>query len=90
MNIFLEIILIIELLANISFLIALISFDGCEVFCIFEIFNPICNYEEYTQFNWFGIAIITLILNILFLPFAVIYWIYQLFTVGRKNEERGD
>ena len=60
-----------------------------------SIFNPIRNYDEWINFNWFGIGIITILLNIIFLPFAICYWIYKiiaviceliywLFTVGRK------
>lgn len=51
-----------------------------------SIFNPIRNYNVWTQFNWFGIAILTILLNIIFLPYAIVYWIYKLFTVGRKEK----
>ena len=53
---------------------------------IFHIFNPVRNYNTYTQFNWFGIIIITLFLNIIFIPYAIVYWIYKLFTVGRNEK----
>ena len=60
-----------------------------------SIFNPIRNYDKWIDFNWFGIGIITILLNIIFIPYAVCYWIYKivaiiccliywLFTVGRK------
>lgn len=49
-----------------------------------EIFNPIRNYNKWTNINWFGISIITLFLNIIFIPYAIGYWIYKLFTIGRK------
>ena len=49
-----------------------------------SIFNPIRNYKEWYKINWFGISVITLILNIIFLPYAICYWIYKLFTIGRK------
>ena len=60
-----------------------------------SIFNPIRNYNKWTNFNWFGISIITILLNIIFIPFAICYWIYKivdiicqliywLFTVGRR------
>ena len=49
-----------------------------------SIFNPIINYNRWTQFNWFGIAVLTLLLNIVLAPYAIIYWIYKLFIVGRK------
>ena len=47
-------------------------------------FNPIQNYKNWTQLNWFGIIVITIFLNIIFFPYAIGYWIYKLFTVGRK------
>ena len=47
-------------------------------------FNPIQNYEDWTKLNWFGIIVITILLNIIFFPWAIGYWIYKLFTVGRK------
>lgn len=50
-------------------------------------FNPIKNYNKWTQFNWFGITIITLIINIVFLPYAICYWIYKLFTIGRREKK---
>lgn len=52
-------------------------------------FNPIRNYNCYTL-NWFGIGIMTIFLNIMFLPYAIIYWlvklIYFTITVGRKEK----
>ena len=42
------------------------------------------------MFNWFGIGMITLFLNIIFLPYSIIYWlvklIYFLITVGREKD----
>ena len=60
-----------------------------------SIFNPIRNYNKWTKLNWFGISFITILLNIIFIPYAICYWtykiiavicelIYWLFTVGRK------
>ena len=60
-----------------------------------SIFNPIRNYNKWTELNWFGIGVITILLNIIFFPYAICYWIYKivavicaliyyLFTVGRK------
>jgi hypothetical protein len=71
------------LIINISFLVIMPDLP----FQPMDIFNPIRNYKEWSQFNWFGIIVITLILNIIFLPYAIIYWIYKLFTVGRKHDE---
>jgi len=49
-----------------------------------SILNPIRNYNEWRKLNWFGISVITIILNIVCLPYAFCYWVYKLFTVGRK------
>ena len=49
-----------------------------------SILNPIRNYNKWCKINWFGISVITIILNIIYLPYAICYWIYKLFTVGRK------
>jgi len=52
--------------------------------------NPIRNYEEWYMFNWFGIGMMTLFLNFIFLPYSIIYWlvklIYFLITVGREKD----
>lgn len=51
-------------------------------------FNPIINYQKMNRLNWFGICFITLLINILFLPLSIIYWlskfIEKIFTFGRK------
>ena len=52
----------------------------------FLFFNPIRNYNKWRSMNWFGVGVCTLFLNIILLPYAIIYWIYKLFTVGRKNK----
>ena len=46
-------------------------------------FNPIRVYKE-DNANWLGCIILVLLAHILFLPIAIIYWIYKLCTVGRK------
>lgn len=52
--------------------------------------NPIENYKKWVSLNWFGVGVTTLLINIIFLPYAVVYWlfklIYFLFTVGRKEK----
>lgn len=50
----------------------------------FEFVNPKYLYEG-GNLNWFGPILIALIWNLLFAPFALIYWIYKLCTV-RKNK----
>ena len=60
----------------------IIDFDDCPFL------NPIENYEEWKKLNWFGVAVFTLLINLILLPYAVFYWIYKLFywlfTVGRE------
>ena len=50
----------------------------------FEHLNPIYNYKQWTECNWFGVAIGTLIINLLLLPVAIIFWFIKLCKVGRK------
>lgn len=56
----------------------------------FSFLNPLRNYKEWHMLNWFGIGIMTIFSNIIFLPYAIIYWlvklIYFLITVGRKEK----
>ena len=37
-----------------------------------------------TKLNYFGVGVVWLALNLLFLPIALCYWFYKLCTVGRK------
>ena len=67
----------VEVTANIIFLISVRNWNSLSLF------NPIRNYNTWAQYNWFGIAIITTLLNIILFPYAISYWIYKLFTVGR-------
>ena len=50
----------------------------------FEFLNPVRNYKVWTT-NWFGTILITVLLNILCIEFAVFYWLWKLCTVGRKG-----
>ena len=50
----------------------------------FEFVNPKYLYEG-GNLNWFGAIFVALIWNLLFAPFALIYWIYKLCTVGRNK-----
>ena len=45
--------------------------------------SPVQFYHN-VKVNLFGAFFVTLILNILFAPYAIVYWIYKLCTVGRK------
>lgn len=50
--------------------------------------NPVRNYNKWTSLNYFGIGVITILINIIWLPYSIIYWmsmlIGTLFTIGRK------
>ena len=77
---------------NIVTIVIWIIIDCCIAFA-FDLkiaLNPIKNYKNWISLNWFGVVIITLLINIIFLPFVVVYWlfklIYFLFTVGRKEK----
>lgn len=48
-----------------------------------KIFNPKNLYRE-TKLNYFGTLIVATLLNIIFLPYAIIYWFCVLCHVGRK------
>lgn len=45
------------------------------------IFNPVRNYKKWVKLNWFGIFIITLLLNIIFMPYSILYWIYKILFI---------
>lgn len=51
----------------------------------FDIFNPVANYHEWTEMNWFGVILFTLIINIISPVISVCYWFWKLCTVGRKE-----
>lgn len=53
----------------------------------FSFFNPIRNYEQWNKMNWFGIIFCTIAVNVILFPYAICYWIYKLFTTGRKEEK---
>ena len=48
-----------------------------------EFVNPIWLYKKY-KVNWFGALVLSILFNILTLPFSIFYWIYKLCTVGRE------
>lgn len=47
-----------------------------------EIFIP-ANLYDALPVNWFGAWFLAIIANIVGLPFAIGFWIYQLCTIGR-------
>lgn len=67
------------LILFVSFYITVtISYLVCSINCFnLDFLNPIRNHKKYTSFNWFGVIVCTLILNIIWLPYAIIYWIYK-------------
>lgn len=52
----------------------------------FSIVNPMVIYNN-IKVNWFGVVILTILINI-FLPImAIMYWMYKLCTIGRNTSE---
>ena len=76
-----------EILALDMFLnvMALIVTIGTEAYggIGFAWLNPIFIYNK-TKVNWFGAALLATLGNIVFLPYALFYWLYKLCTVGRR------
>ena len=63
--------------AHIVFLMmVLFIFDGN-----FSFYNPKVIHDN-IPVNWFGAIVLAAIANVCFPAWAVIYWIYKLFTVG--------
>lgn len=50
----------------------------------FECFNPIRNYKQWKNLNWFGVALGTIFLNLFYFPISITYWLWKLCTIGRK------
>ena len=50
------------------------------------------NYIRWNKMNWFGIIVTTTLINIVYLPYAILYWLWKLivllFTIGRKNDDK--
>lgn len=67
--------------------INIIGLFAIFVFCIdganFSFVNPIVIYNK-TKLNWFGVTVLTVIFNVLLPTISISYWIYKIFTVGRK------
>lgn len=75
-----------EVICSLYAFLAIIEIFILKAVCDMDlsILNPIRNYNEWWSINWFGVSVITIILNIICLPYAICYWIYKLFTIGRK------
>ena len=50
--------------------------------CLREILIP-TNLYDVLPVNWFGAWFLSILANIIGLPFAIGFWIYQLCTIGR-------
>ena len=59
--------------------VAIASVDGAN----FSFVNPIVIYNK-IKVNWFGAIVLAVIFNILLPAISIPYWIYKIFTVGRK------
>jgi uncharacterized membrane protein len=80
-----------ELIIRIGVIYFILSFCyliGSGSYAGHHYFNPIDNYEEWDKLNLFGVLVFTLLINILFAPCAMIYWVFKIlvamFTVGRR------
>ena len=55
----------------------------------YHYFNPVENYFSWKKLNVVGVLFFTLLLNLLFAPFAALYWFIKffcfIFTVGRND-----
>ena len=49
-----------------------------------EFLNPTYIYKQ-TNVNWFGCAILTLVMNLICPILSVGYWFYKFCTIGRKH-----
>lgn len=48
-----------------------------------DIFDPVVKYKD-SDFNLFGAIVITVVLNTIFMPMAIVFWFYKLCTVGGR------
>ena len=84
----------IEIVAGILFFVVLYVATTLDIIVKrdfdFSFLNPVRNYKEWHMLNWFGIGVMTIFSNVIFLPYAIMYWfgklIYFLITVGRKEK----
>ena len=59
-------------------------FDTYSLLGSFEYLNPFFLYKYHSNLNWFGVACLTLLYNLLCPSVTIIYWFCKLCTVGRK------
>ena len=75
-------------LGVIYIIFSFIYFVATAIFDSYHFFNPIINYYHYwKKLNALGVFVFTLLLNVIFAPWAIIYWVIKffmfIFTVGR-------
>ena len=54
-----------------------------KINCLAEILIP-TNLYDALPVNWFGAWFLSILANIIGLPFAICFWIYKLCTIGRE------
>lgn len=81
----------VEVIIGLSIIYLVLSFFylvGTGAYAGHHYFDPIVNYEEWDKLNMFGVLVFTLLISILFAPWAIIYWVFKIlvaiFTVGRR------
>lgn len=74
----------------------IVGYFGITALCLANMYryngnwylNPIENYEAWENLNFPTVIILTILLNIIFAPYAVLYWLVQFLkfttTVGRN------
>ena len=70
------------IVVNVIMIFIFIDADGFNDYG-FAWLNPLFIYEH-IDVNWFGALLLTLVANVIFVPYAISYWFYKLCTVGRK------
>ena len=80
-------ILLSYILINIFITIAIIGYC-CEEDKEIPIGIFIFSYYKQFNFNWFGCLITSLLVNIIFMPWAILYRIYKFFTWHPFRKEK--
>lgn len=74
-------ILVVYAIICVAYTIVTVSYNG-HPYLSFE-----NNFDCWERLNWFGVIFFTILLNIVFAPIAIIYWLSKffiyIFTVGR-------
>lgn len=78
----LEIIFVMWIVLNIAMLFLFVATGAFHDYG-FTWLNPLFIYKH-IDVNWFGASLLALVGNVIFVPYAILYWFYKLCTVGRK------